>query len=244
MTREQMLMVELSGDTLLEQYENYCLKNPADSAKLDYLEIAGTKLLVKSQAAKEGAAMDVQFIESVLEFYVYFLDHEMESLEAAVLERWHGEMPYILYLGQQIEEGLATAEARDYFDRMEPAAMHEVDLLMQAIDSVKGAKFLSFVTADYETSRYLYLDAASGAFPKLMLRYYCAEAIADCESILIRCEEERTPGVVDISFFGYHVMPIHMWGPMAAEQVASLLNDTGYKITPNTVIREYLRNLF
>lgn len=236
--KNNVVQVQLAGDTIREQFDNYFKDHKKVSDIISFIHMINATLLAKS-----NFGMSEEEKDDIVAFAHYFDDEFMPLCYNAIMDEW-GDLPYLFDLADSIEYDRQLASYQEEYEKMSSFRRHEADTLAQTLFGIREEREVYFETArDSDTFNFpktisaRYLENAKETMCKV-----CGHIIANNGIVKVTLEK---PDKKEI--FGIVVLQNGIWVPLEKEQMKKMMLSTtsGIELEPedDVVYTDIVREL-
>ena len=208
----QMVPIELKGNTILEEFQNYFEKHKKVSDIIRFLSVKNAQLIGLVGTNNVTKEMENQ----VLEFYKYFTKNFDEVTAEARYENWPNDA-YILRAGESLYFQALEQEHKEFLRNVSDEVKDEAKDLRDVLIDIRKHKILTVCTKDDKFVR--------GQFPKTITKrylnnaknemlYLCAYMLENYGSMIVRIINEDETAEI----FGLRTDKNKHWQPLSKEQ--------------------------
>ena len=223
--KNNVVQVQLAGDTIREQFDNYFKAHKKVSDIIGFLHMINATLLAKS-----NLGMSEEEKDDIVTFAHYFDDEFMPLCYNAIIDEW-GDLPYLFDLADSIEYDRQLASYQEQYEKMSAFRRHEADTLAQTLFEIREEREVYFETAaDSDTFNFpktisaKYLESA-----KETMRKICGYTVANNGFMMVTLEKPEGTEV-----FGIMVLQNGIWVPIGRDQMRKMMltTESGIELEP------------
>lgn len=217
--------VQLTGDTIREQFDNYFKEHKKVSDIIGFLHVINATLLAKS-----NIGMSEEEKDDVVSFAHYFDDEFMPLCYNAIMDEW-GELPYLFDLADSIEYDRQLAGYQEEYEKMSAFRRHEADTLAETLFGIREKREVYFeTTKDSDTFNFpKTISAKHLENAKETMRKICGYTIANNGFMMVTLEKPEGKEI-----FGIMVLQNGVWVPIERNRMRKIMltTESGIELEP------------
>lgn len=230
--------IELVGDTLCEQFDNYFRDHKKISDIIEFLHVVNASLLPQFDHLTEEQKNDI------VEFVDYFDDEFLPICYNAIDDEW-GELPLIFDLADSIKYDRQLSGYQEEYEKMSTFRRKEADTLAKTLFDIRENREVYFETAE-DSDTFVFqksIPAKSLKTAEEVMHKICGHVVAKNGIMQVTMKK---PGVDEI--FGIIVQQNGFWTPIEKNQMRKMMLTTasGMELEPEDGVKyvQIQRELF